>query len=130
MGSVAKPKVNKFGPAPRQGTMQGLGHAKAAIEALFGELTPGAVGKQVYEGDAGAYILVQLVERTQPKVEDFDKTADSELTRMRDARGKAALHDWLKGRCATLDRVRESDDKGNPAPRVYKPCMYFDALDR
>jgi hypothetical protein len=120
--------------------MQGLGHAKAAIEALFSELTPGAVGKQVYEGDAGAYVLVQLVERSQPKVEDFDKTADAELARMRDARGKAALHDWLKGRCAALDkankihpnpdRVRETDDKGNPAPRVYKPCMYFDALDR
>jgi hypothetical protein len=140
MGSVAKPKVNKFGPAPRQGTMQGLGHAKAAIEALFGELTAGAVAKQVYEGDAGAYILVQLIERSQPKVADFDKTADADLTRMRDARGKAALHDWLKGRCAALDkankiqpnadRVRETDEKGNPAPRVYKPCMYFDALDR
>jgi hypothetical protein len=94
----------------------------------------------VYEGDAGAYVVVQLIDHAQPKIEDFDKLADAEVARMRDARGKAAVHDWLKTQCDTLtkakrirpaaDRIRETDDKGNPAPTVYKPCMYFDALDR
>jgi hypothetical protein len=140
LDAVPRPKVNRLGPAPRQATMPGLGHAKDAIEALFGELAPGALANRVYEGDAGAYILVQLIDHAQPKVDDFDKTADAEIARMRDARGKAAVHDWLKGRCNTLtkakrihaaaDRVRETDDKGNPAPTVYTPCMYFDALDR
>jgi hypothetical protein len=140
LDAVPKAKVNRLGPAPRQGTMPGLGHAKEAIEALFGELTPGALANRVYEGDAGAYILVQLIDHTQPKVEEFDKIADAEIARMRDARGKAAVHDWLKARCDTLtkakriqaaaDRIRETDDKGDPAPTVYKPCMYFDALDR
>jgi len=58
---------------------------------------------------------------------------------MQKARGKAAVHDWLKQRCDTLtkagkiraaaDRIRETDDKGNPAPTVYQPCKYFDYLD-
>ncbi|HMG23077.1 MAG TPA: hypothetical protein VK607_17195, partial [Kofleriaceae bacterium] len=76
----------------------------------------------------------------QPKVEDFDKTADAEIRRMQEARGKAALHSWLRSRCETLtkagrirpspDRIRETDDKGNPAPTVYRPCMFIDYLDR
>ena len=50
------------------------------------------------------------------------------------------MREWLKNRCEVLtkagkirpaaDRVRETDDKGKPAPTVYHPCMYFDYLDR
>jgi 23S rRNA maturation mini-RNase III len=120
--------------------MPGIGGAKNAVDALFDELAPGGVAKNAYEGDAGKFVVIQLINRSQPNVEDFDKTADAEITQMQQARGKAALGQWLKGRCDTLskvgkikpaaDRIRETDDKGNPAPTVYHPCMYFDYLDR
>ena len=137
---VARPKINRLGPAPRQAKMPGIGSSKTAVAALFDDLSPGGVAKKIYEGEGGSYLLVQLVERAQPKLEDFDKKADAEIARMQEARGKAALHDWLKSRCETLtkagrirpspDKIRESDDKGNPAPTVYRPCMFFDYLDR
>ncbi len=139
-GEIPKPKVNRLGPSPRQAKMPGIGGAKGAVEALFDELEPGGVAQHVYEGDGGNFVVVQLINRSQPKVEDFDKTADAEINRMQEARSKAALAQWLKGRCDTLakagkirpaaERIRETDDKGNPAPTVYHPCMYFDYLDR
>jgi hypothetical protein len=139
-GEIPKAKINRLGPSPRQAKMPGVGGAKGAVDALFDELEPGAVGKHAYEGDGGNVVIVQLVARSQPKVEDFEKTADAEIAQMQQARGKAALGQWLKNRCDTLtkagkikpasDRIRETDDKGNPAPTVYHPCMYFDYLDR
>jgi hypothetical protein len=140
LGEISKAKVNRLGPSPRQTKMPGVGGAKGAVDALFDELAPGGVAKHVYEGDGGSFVVLQLVSRSQPKVEDFDKTADAEIVQMQDARGKAALGEWLKTRCETLtkagkikpapDRIRETDEKGNPAPTVYHPCMYFDYLDR
>jgi len=134
---VAKPKVQRFGPTPRRPKMQGIGGTKDAIDELFGVLAPGELSKQVFDGEAG-YALVQLVNRAQPKVEEFDKKADAEMAKMQDARGTAALKEWLKNRCETLakankirpaqDLIHETDDKGNPAPQVYHPCMYFDYL--
>jgi hypothetical protein len=139
-GDVPKAKLNRLGPSPRETKMPGVGGSKAAIDALFEELAPGAVAKTVYEGEGGAYVVLQLINRAQPKVEEFDKIADAEVLRMQDARGKAALGSWLKDRCETLakagkikpalDRIRETDDKGNPAPTVYHPCMYFDLINR
>jgi hypothetical protein len=139
-GEIPKAKVNRLGPSPRQAKMPGVGGSKDAINALFDELAPGNLAKKVYEGEAGSYIVLQLINRSQPNVTEFDKKADAEITRMQEARGKAALRDWLKNRCETFakagkikpaaDRIRETDDKGNPAPTVYHPCMYFDYLDR
>jgi hypothetical protein len=139
-GDVPKAKLNHFGPSPRQAKMPGVGGSKDAIAALFDELAPGNLAKKVYEGDAGHYIVLQLINRAQPNAADFDKTADNEIIRMQEARGKAALHEWLKGRCEALtkagkikpaaEKIRETDDKGNPAPTVYHPCMYFDYIDR
>jgi hypothetical protein len=139
-GEIPKPKLNRLGPSPRQTRMPGVGSTKPAIDALFDELAPGNLAKQVYEGDAGTYVVLQLINRLQPNAAEFDKIADAEITRMQEARGKATLREWLKGRCETLnkagkikpaaDRIRETDDKGNPTPTVYRPCMYFDYLDR
>ena len=135
-GEVARPKVEHFGPSPRQAKMLGVGGSKQAIDALFDELAPGGVAKKVYDGDGGSYILLQLVSRAQPNVAEFDKKADAEVNRMREARGKAALEDWLRFRCEALKKsgrirpaaelTRETDDKGNPAPTVYRPCMTLD----
>jgi hypothetical protein len=132
--------VARFGPAPREAKMPGVGGSKPAIDALFEELAPGNLGKKVYEGDNNTYVLVQLIGHAQPKLEEFEKTADAEIRRMQEARGKAAVRDFLRSRCDALskagkirpaaDRIRETDDKGNPAPTVYHPCMFLDYLDR
>jgi hypothetical protein len=139
-GNVPAAKVNRLGPSPRQPKMPGIGGSKEAIDALFDELSPGNLAKKVYAGDNSTYVVIQLINRAQPSAEEFDKIADVEIARMQDARGRAAVRDWLKNRCETLskagkirpapDRIRETDDKGNPAPTVYHPCMYFDFLDR
>jgi len=86
----------------------------------------------VFDAD-GTYTVVQLVEKSQAKIEDFDKEAEQILADMRDARGRALVTDWLKTRCKELDEagkikpmadlIAESDDKGKPLPRVYRPCM-------
>ncbi|TMQ24032.1 MAG: peptidyl-prolyl cis-trans isomerase [Deltaproteobacteria bacterium] len=139
-GDVPKAKVNHFGPVPRQEALPGIGKSKPAIDALFDDLSPGNLAKKIYEGDGGSYLVLQLTNREQPKVEEFDKIADAELARMQQARGKAAVHEWLKSRCETLtkagrirpaaERLRETDDKGNPVPTSYHPCMYLEFLDR
>ena len=135
-GDVAKPQVEQFGPTPRQSKLPGVGGSKPAIEALFDELAIGSVAKRIYEGDGGNYVLVQLTQRVQADVTAFEKNADAEIQRMRDARARAALLDWLRFRCEALKKsnrirpaaelIRETDDKGNPAPTVYRPCMSLD----
>jgi hypothetical protein len=139
-GEVAKPKLATQGPTPRQEKMPGIGADKHAAAALFDELAPGEAAKTLFEGADGAYVLVQLTARNEPKVEDFDKTADAEIARMQDERGRALLQTWLKDRCEALTKagkirparqhILETDDKGNPAPTVYHPCMYFDQIGR
>ena len=141
LGTVAPAKVNRLGPTPRQLTMPGIGKSKDAAAALFDELAAGQLAKRVYEAENDSFVVIQLIDRVQPKMEEFDKNADLEVTRMREARGKATVRDWLKYRCEALakagkirpapDKVRETDDKGNPAPQIYRPCgQTFDVLSR
>jgi hypothetical protein len=107
---------------------------------MFDELAPGGLAKKIYDGEGGGFVAAQLIDRAQPKVEDFDKQADATIARMRDQRGRAAVKEWLKSRCDALikankikpasEYIRETDDKGNTAPTVYRPCMFFDAFSR
>jgi hypothetical protein len=139
-GNVPVAKINRLGPSPRQPKMPGIGGSKEAVDALFDELSPGNLAKKVYAGDNGTFVVLQLINRAQPSLEEFDKVADTEIARMQESRGQAAVRDWLKNQCETLtkagkirpapDRIRETDEKGNPAPTVYHPCMYFDYMDR
>ena len=62
--------------------MSGIGASKEAATALFEELTPGMLAKQVYDAD-GAFIVMQLISRTQPNVADFDKDADRLVSELR-----------------------------------------------
>jgi hypothetical protein len=104
----------------------------AGAKALFDELAPNDIASRVFEAD-GNYTIVQLVEKSQAKIEDFDKEADQILADMRAVRGRALVTDWLKARCKELDEagkikpmaelIAETDDKGKPLPTVYKPCM-------
>jgi hypothetical protein len=136
---VDKPKINHIGPKSREVAMPGLGASKAAIGVLFDELAPGNVAKKLYEGDNGAYVVLQLVNRTKPDVAEFNKTADAEIARMRKTRGIAALYGWLRARCETLAKsgriapaaelIRESDENGKQLATVYHACMFLDALE-
>ncbi len=132
---MTKPTVVSQGPTPRLKDLPVIGASKAAIDALFDELTPGMLAKQVYQTESGAYVLVQLVAKSAPKVDEFDKVADQEIKDMRDLRAMIAVEQWLKTRCEALAKdskikplselIAESDDKGAPLPVAYKPCMSF-----
>jgi hypothetical protein len=132
--TVKPPSVTRYGPAPRSSSMSGLGTSKEAVAALFDELSAGMLAKKVYEADGG-YVLVQLISRSSPKVEEFEKEADRLVEELRASRGQAFLEEWLKDRCETLAKerrivpnaalVRDFDDAGKPLPVTYRPCMSF-----
>lgn len=134
MKAVPEPHVARFGPSPRSKQMPGLGSSKEAISAVFEELQPGDLGKRIYEAD-GAYIAIQLIAHEQPRVEDFDKTADRRVAELRGTRGQEFLEQWLKTRCEALAKegkikpaqqlLIERDEQGNVLPIGYKPCMSF-----
>jgi parvulin-like peptidyl-prolyl isomerase len=132
--TVKPPSVTRYGPAPRSPSMSGLGTSKEAVDALFDELSPGMLAKKVYEADGG-YVLVQLISRSSPKVEEFEKEADRLVEELRTNRGQVFLEEWLKERCEKLLKdgriqpnaalVRDFDDAGKPLPVTYRPCMSF-----
>ncbi len=132
---MVKPKVVNHGPVPRLKSLPAVGASTPAINALFEEMSAGMLAKQVYQADDGSYVLLQLTEKSAPKVEEFDKVADQEIKEMRDLRAMIAVEQWLKTRCEALakdskikplaDLISESDDKGAPLPAVYRPCMSF-----
>ena len=127
---VAKPKVRKEGPHPRQKRMPGLDADGA--KALFDELSAGQLAPRVFDAD-GNYTIVQVMAKSQAKIEDFEKDASRIIDRMREQRGAQLVREWLKTRCEQLekdgktkpraDKIAEFDDKGKPMPTVYRPCM-------
>ncbi len=134
-GEIKKPTVTRFGPAPRASSMPGIGANKQAAAALFDELSPGMLAKQVYEGDDG-FVVMQLINRNEPKVEEFDKQADRMIEELRAERAQAFVEQWLKDRCEKLAKedkikpnpglIRDTDEAGNVLPTTgYRPCMSF-----
>jgi parvulin-like peptidyl-prolyl isomerase len=134
MNAVEPPNVTRAGPTPRASRLPELGGSKPAARAVFDELSANELAKQIYQVD-DAYVLVQLIERQQPKMEDFDKDADQRIRGLRDQRGQALVESWLKERCEALSKAnrikanpaltREMDDKGKYGPSFYRPCMSF-----
>nr|HEX4317048.1 peptidylprolyl isomerase [Kofleriaceae bacterium] len=134
MDAVAPPKVSEQGPTPRVSKLPGVG-GKDIMDAVFDELSPGNLGKRVYAGEDGSYVLIQLKTRASVNVTDFDKQADHVIAELRHRRAEAAVVDYLKNRCETLAKanrikpnpeyIREHDDQGNPLPSGYHPCMSF-----
>ncbi len=133
-GDVAPPKVSHHGPGPRSTHMDGIGVSKDASTALFDELAPGNLAKRIYETDTG-FVLIQLTGKGDPNSDEFDKKADEEISQLRNSRAAAMIDEWLKTRCEAAakagkikplqEMLRETDDKGQPLPEVYKPCMYM-----
>jgi hypothetical protein len=134
MDAVAPPKVSEQGPTPRVGKLPGLG-GKDILDAVFDELSPGMLGKRVYAGEDGSYVLIQLKTRHSVDTKDFDKDGAHVISELRHRRAAAAVFDFLKNRCETLAKankikanqeyIREHDDQGNPLPSAYHPCMSF-----
>ena len=134
MAEVEKAHVARFGPSPRSSKMPGLGASKEAQQAVYDELQPGMLGKQVYEAD-GNYIILQLIQREKPDVTEFDKDADARVSQLRERRAGEFLNDWLKERCESLakdgkiranpDLLADHDDQGRLIPTQYKPCISF-----
>ncbi len=114
--------------------MSGIGSSKEASTALFEELTAGMLAKRVYEGD-GAFIVLQLITKSEPKSQDFDKEGDRLVEELRQARAQAFIEEWMKTKCEQLVKdgritpnaglVRETDEAGKALPVSYKPCMSF-----
>ncbi len=133
-GEIKTPYLETVGPVPHAPELPGVGENAAAIASMFDELTPGMLAKQVYESD-GSYIVLQLKDKQTPKMEDFDKSADAKIETLRAIRGAMLLENWLKERCEQYQKdgkiepmaelLRETDDKGNPLPVSYRPCMSF-----
>ena len=131
---IKKPKVVAEAKVQRQKDMPGLETVAEAPAALFDELQAGMLAKTVYETPEG-FVLLQLIDKQAPKVEEFDKIADKEIARLRAIRGRMAVEGWLKTRCEALnkdgkikpiaDLVHETDDAGKALPQVYRPCMSF-----
>lgn len=134
MSEVQPPTVRRAGPTPRADRLPEVGSSKAAAKALFDQLAAGELAKTIYENN-GEYLLVQLIERKSPKMEDFDKDADQRIRGLREARGATLVESWLKDGCEAAKKagkikpnaglVRETDANGNPLPSTYSPCSSF-----
>jgi hypothetical protein len=84
----------------------------------------------------GNYTLVQVVDKAQGTIEDFDKNAERIMAMMRHRRGAQLVRDWLDSRCEELDKagkikpredkIAEYDQKGNPVPTTYRACNTLD----
>lgn len=133
-GEVKKPFLQSIGPVPHASELPGVGDNAAAIESMFDELTPGMIAKQVFESN-GSYVVLQLKDKQQPKMDEFEKTAERRIETLRAIRGAMLLENWLKEKCEAYEKdgkiepmkelLRETDDKGNPLPISYRPCMSF-----
>ncbi|HEY4180558.1 MAG TPA: SurA N-terminal domain-containing protein [Kofleriaceae bacterium] len=133
-GEVAKPFLSSDGPVPRGNNLPVIGDNKEAITALFDEMTPGMLGKKVYEVK-DAYVLLQLKDKQAADTKEFDKDAGERIEELREVRAAMFLDQWLAAKCQALakdgqikpspDHIRETDDNGKPLPTVYKPCFSF-----
>jgi parvulin-like peptidyl-prolyl isomerase len=133
-GTIAKASVTRLGPVPRSNRLPDFGENKALVGLLFDKLTSGGLADTIFDAQ-GSYAIVQLVERAQPDMKEFDKKAVAMMQTIKQRRSGDALMGWLKERCDSLnkagkikpapDLLREVDDKGNPMPTQYKPCMSY-----
>ncbi|MEZ4358602.1 MAG: SurA N-terminal domain-containing protein [Kofleriaceae bacterium] len=134
LATMEPPSVRRIGPTPRSTNLPDLGSSAAAARAVFDELAAGELAKQIFDAD-GTYVVVQLIERGTPKMEDFDKDAEQRIGNLRELRGQVLVEGWLKAQClaaAKANRIkpnpsltRETDDDGKPVATVYRPCMSF-----
>ena len=127
---VPQPKLRQVGPVPREKKLPGLD--VDGVKAVFDELGKDELAKRVFEAD-GHYTVVQVTDKAQAKIEDFEKDSARIIDQMRKQRGEQLVRDWVKARCEELtaagkikpraDKTAEYNDKGEPLPTTYRPCM-------
>ncbi len=128
-GDASKPQLQTIGPETRKPVMPGLDVESTKL--LYDVLQVGKIHQQVLEVN-GNYVVLELTDRGDPKVEDFEKKADAMLAAMNAARGQQLVEDFVVTKCKQLQKedklhpaeslITEFDDKGNAVPTTFRPC--------
>ena len=137
LGEV-KPKVDTFPPLARFGNRTMVGESAELTQAVYEELTAGALGPKVYEVKTGAigaapvYVIVQVGAKNLADVAAFEKDAAKYVAELAGARGEAYVTDWLRSRCKAMvaknevrprrDLLTASDAAGNITTVPWDPC--------
>ena len=124
-------------PLPRSGNRTPFGESAKLTKAVYEELTPGAVGPEVYEfasrlGGEASYAIVRMTAKSLPDVANFEKEAGKFVAQLAAERGQTYLRDWLTHRCKTLvasNKIRARtellinvDDQGARTQVAWDPC--------
>jgi hypothetical protein len=143
MGPLEPPAIETFGPIARTANLTPMGESPELAQALFEQLTTGAVGDRVYEVKPSVvspaiYVIVQVTAKQLADVTTFDKDADQYVANLARERGARYLVDWLRTRCVSLAQQKRIeplwavlqgvDEQGNKLPIQYAPCMSFNVI--
>ena len=124
-------------PLPRSGNRTPFGESAKLTKAVYEELTPGAVGPEVYEfasrlGGEASYAIVRMTAKSLPDVANFEKEAGKFVAQLAAERGQTYLRDWLTHRCKALvasNKIRARtellinvDDQGARTQVAWDPC--------
>ncbi len=135
-GDVAKAKVLRVGPMPRDKEQVGaLGKSAELMTALF-SLGDGNLADRVFKVETRlgtAYVIAQVITRAKPDPAEFEKQADELVRRLTEERSGELVTAWLKGRCTELqtagkikihkDLLQERDEQGAVRAIAYDPCQ-------
>lgn len=149
LGDVEKPKLQVIGPMPRdKEQVGGVGRSAELVKALFEDLEPGAVAPRLFEvettaaagvggrsvqvNEGAAYVIVQVNERVEPNVADFEKEAERLIAGEERARAAEIVRGWLVARCRDVveagdlsignDVLAYQDEQGKPLKFDYVAC--------
>lgn len=104
---LVEPQVRRVGPFTRdpEGMILGVGKAEELMAAIFGELTGGQLAEQVYEVSE-TFVVVQLVSRQEPNLEDFEESRTDRVMNLGLERGYRNLRAWVQSRCEAMVEAR------------------------
>lgn len=105
---LVTPEVRRVGPFTRdpEGMLLGVGKSEELMGALFTELTSGQLAEQVYEVSE-TFVVVQLVSRQEPNLEDFEKSRTDRVQNLGLERGYRNLRTWVQSRCEAMVAARQ-----------------------
>lgn len=126
------PKTRTYGPFTRSTEgVPGLGKSTAMMAAVFDTLATGQLGEAVYDIEDD-FVIVQMVNRAEPNLEDFQRDVAAKIDTMGVERGQKLLREWVFERCkrardsGEIDvnplHLEETDESGRKIPVTYKAC--------
>ena len=132
------PEAVSLPAVARQGDSTLLGKSATLANALFEELTNGALGPIVYELTTGAadgqplFAIVQVTQKNLADITVFEKDMTERVAQLAQARGNVYVSDWLRRRCKALVGKNEikprrellivTDDDGRQVQLRWDPC--------